>query len=99
MLVLWEDRRLTVKEIGQRLHLDSGTLTPLLKKIENMGLIHRYRDPNDDRVVVVELTEAGLQLKDQMSDVPKRVFCQISGTYEELLPLKQLLDQLLHKLG
>ena len=99
MLVLWEDRRLTVKEIGQRLHLDSGTLTPLLKKLENMGLIHRYRDPNDDRVVVVELTEVGLQLKDQMSDVPKRVFCQISGTYEEVLPLKQLLDQLLHKLG
>lgn len=99
MLVLWEGKRLTVKEIGQKLHLDSGTLTPLLKKLESMALIHRYRDPNDDRVVVVELTEAGLQLKEQMSDVPKRVFCQVGGTYEELLSLKQLLDQLLHRLG
>ena len=59
MLVLWEDEKSTVKDIGKRLHLDSGTLTPLLKKIESMGLVKRYRDVNDDRVVVVELTEEG----------------------------------------
>ena len=60
MLVLWEDEKSTVKEIGKRLHLDSGTLTPLLKKIESMGLIKRYRDVNDDRVVIVELTQQGI---------------------------------------
>ena len=63
MLVLWEDEKSTVKDIGKRLHLDSGTLTPLLKKIESMGLVIRYRDVNDDRVVIVELTEKGKTFK------------------------------------
>lgn len=99
MLVLWENERLTVKEIGQHLHLDSGTLTPLLKKLEGMQYIQRYRDPNDDRVVIVELTVAGRQLKEQMIEVPKRVFCQVSGDLEELISLKKMLDDLLHKLS
>lgn len=99
MLVLWENERLTVKEIGQHLHLDSGTLTPLLKKLEGMKYIQRYRDPNDDRVVIVELTVAGRQLKEQMIEVPKRVFCQVGGDLEELISLKKMLDDLLHKLS
>ncbi|MDO5793270.1 MAG: MarR family transcriptional regulator [Turicibacter sp.] len=99
MLVLWENERLTVKEIGQHLHLDSGTLTPLLKKLEGMQYIQRYRDPNDDRVVIVELTVAGRQLKEQMIEVPKRVFCQVGGNLEELISLKKMLDDLLHKLS
>ncbi|MDO4926960.1 MAG: MarR family transcriptional regulator [Turicibacter sp.] len=99
MLVLWENERLTVKEIGQHLHLDSGTLTPLLKKLEGMQYIQRYRDPNDDRVVIVELTVAGRQLKEQMVEVPKRVFCQVGGDLEELISLKKMLDDLLHKLS
>lgn len=99
MLVLWENERLTVKEIGQHLHLDSGTLTPLLKKLEGMQYIQRYRDPNDDRVVIVELTVAGRQLKEQMIEVPKRVFCQVGGDLEELISLKKMLDDLLHKLS
>lgn len=99
MLVLWEKECLTVKEIGQQLHLDSGTLTPLLKKLEKLELISRYRAPNDDRVVIVELTEAGRLLKEKMSDVPKQVFCQVGGTREESAALKQMLDSLLQKLG
>lgn len=99
MLVLWENERLTVKEIGQHLHLDSGTLTPLLKKLEGMQYIQRYRDPNDDRVVIVELTVAGRQLKEQMIEVPKRVFCQVGGDLEELISLKKMLDDLLHKIS
>lgn len=99
MLVLWENERLTVKEIGQHLHLDSGTLTPLLKKLEGMQYIQRYRDPNDDRVVIVELTVAGRQLKEQMIEVPKRVFCQVGGDFEELISLKKMLDDLLHKIS
>lgn len=99
MLVLWENERLTVKEIGQHLHLDSGTLTPLLKKLEGMQYIQRYRDPNDDRVVIVELTVAGRQLKEQMIEVPKRVFFQVGGDLEELISLKKMLDDLLHKLS
>ncbi|MDR3595187.1 MarR family transcriptional regulator [Clostridium sp.] len=95
MLVLWEDEKSTVKDIGKRLHLDSGTLTPLLKKIENMGLIKRYRDVNDDRVVIVELTEAGKLLKDDITEVPREMVCKINMSKEDLLELKEKLDILL----
>lgn len=95
MLVLWEDERSTVKDIGKRLHLDSGTLTPLLKKIENMGLIKRYRDVNDDRVVVVELTKKGKLLKEDITEVPDEMICKINIPKEELLDLKVKLDSLL----
>lgn len=95
MLVLWEDEKSTVKDIGKRLHLDSGTLTPLLKKIECMGLIKRYRDVNDDRVVIVELTEAGRELKEKVLEVPKEMACKVKLSKEELIELKIRLDSLL----
>lgn len=95
MLVLWEDEKSTVKDIGKRLHLDSGTLTPLLKKIECMGLIKRYRDVNDDRVVIVELTENGRALKEKVLEVPKEIACKVNMPREELLELKIKLDILL----
>jgi DNA-binding MarR family transcriptional regulator len=95
MLVLWEDEKSTVKDIGKRLHLDSGTLTPLLKKIESMGLIKRYRDVNDDRVVIVELTEQGRLLKDDVTEVPREMACKINMSREDLLDLKRKLDNLL----
>ncbi|NME84336.1 MarR family winged helix-turn-helix transcriptional regulator [Clostridium sp. SM-530-WT-3G] len=98
MLVLWEDEKSTVKEIGKRLHLDSGTLTPLLKKIENMGLIKRYRDVNDDRVVVVELTEEGRKLKEDITCVPDQMCCKLNMSDEEMLELKDSLNNLLEKL-
>lgn len=95
MLVLWEDEKSTVKDIGKRLHLDSGTLTPLLKKIENMGLVTRYRDVNDDRVVVVELTEKGRSLKDEVTEVPNEIACKVKMPIEKLMVLKKHLDELL----
>src|SRR5471030_3235505 len=98
MLVLWEDEKSTVKDIGRRLHLDSGTLTPLLKKIESMGLVTRYRDVNDDRVVVVELTEQGKLLKDNITEVPHEMACKINMSKEELINLKVHLDSLLESL-
>jgi len=98
MLVLWEDEKSTVKDIGRRLHLDSGTLTPLLKKIESMGLVTRYRDVNDDRVVVVELTEKGKLLKDGITEVPHEIACKINMSKEELINLKVHLDSLLESL-
>ena len=95
MLVLWEDEKSTVKDIGKRLHLDSGTLTPLLKKIESMGLVKRYRDVNDDRVVIVELTQQGRLLKDEVTDVPREMACKINMSKEDLIALKSRLDDLL----
>lgn len=98
MLVLWEEEKMTVKDIGKRLHLDSGTLTPLLKKLESMGLITRHRDVNDDRVVVIELTEAGLKLKSEILDVPGEVFCKLNISNDEAKELKRNLDNLLQSL-
>ena len=98
MLVLWEDEKSTVKDIGRRLHLDSGTLTPLLKKIESMGLITRYRDTNDDRVVIVELTEKGRILKDEVLEVPGEVACKVKLPMEKLINIKKSLDELLENL-
>ncbi|OOM79402.1 MarR family transcriptional regulator [Clostridium sp. BL-8] len=99
MLVLWEDEKSTVKDIGKRLHLDSGTLTPLLKKIEGMGLVTRYRDVNDDRVVIVELTEKGRSLKDEVTEVPNEIACKVKMPIEKLMVLKKHLDELLMNLG
>ena len=98
MLVLWEDEKSTVKDIGRRLHLDSGTLTPLLKKIEGMGLITRYRDTNDDRVVIVELTEKGRLLKDDILEVPRQIVCKANISTESAIELKRNLDELLKSL-
>lgn len=95
MLVLWEEEKATVKAIGNRLHLDSGTLTPLLKKLESMELITRYRDKNDDRVVIAELTDKGRELKKEIIDVPKGVLCKVSMDAEKLIALKKGLDELL----
>lgn len=75
LLVLWEspETAVSVGELGSRLHLDSGTLTPLLKRLENMGLVHRQRDVADERRVLVTLTDQGLSLRDRMAGVPRRL--------------------------
>ena len=95
MLVLWEEEKATVKGIGKRLHLDSGTLTPLLKKLEAMELITRYRDSNDDRVVIAELTEKGRNLKEEIVSVHGEVFCKVNMDVKKAKELKSKLDELL----
>ncbi|MGG7178505.1 MarR family winged helix-turn-helix transcriptional regulator [Clostridium paraputrificum] len=95
MLVVWEHEKITVKEMGQKLHLDSGTLTPVLKKLLSMDLIDKYRDKNDDRVVVVELTEKGRKMKDEITEVPEEMYCKFHGKLEDAAELKRLLDNLL----
>lgn len=95
MLVLWEDEKMTVKEIGKRLHLDSGTLTPMLKKLEQRGLISRHRDVNDDRVVIVNLTEDGAKLKSEILEVPSEVFCKMNISKEQAEELMHNLESLL----
>ena len=91
MLVLWENEKITVKGIGEKLHLDSGTLTPLIKKLEKMNLVTKYRS----KVVIVELTDEGRKLKDEMIDVPRKAFCSLGIEKEQILELKKNLDSLL----
>lgn len=75
MLVLWESDSQTVNQIGAKLHLDSGTLTPLLKRLQNKNLIVRQRSQNDERSVLISLTPAGRELEHVAADIPQ----QISG--------------------
>ncbi|SMO63773.1 MarR family winged helix-turn-helix transcriptional regulator [Melghirimyces algeriensis] len=88
LLVLWEKGELTVKELGSLLFLDSGTLTPMLKRMESAGLIRRQRSPKDERKVNVSLTEDGKALKERARCIPE-TFLQKSD-----LPEKELRDLL-----
>ena len=90
MLVMWEEEKIVFKELGKKLHLDSGTLTPVLKKLESMGLIIKYRSKEDDRVVIVELTDTGRKLKDEAITVPERVFCQFKISEEDAVQFNYL---------
>ena len=81
LLALWEDapRPRTVGELGERLHLDSGTLTPLLKRLASMGYVTRSRDSEDERRVLVNLTAEGLSLRDRLAAVPESLFERCRG--------------------
>lgn len=94
MLVLWENDSLMVSEIGERLFLDSGTLTPLLKRLESSGLITRQRDAEDERRVRVKLTAAGNTLKKQAAEIPACVVSQTQFDVPELLSLSQRIKNL-----
>lgn len=98
MIVIWENNGINIKEIGNRLHLDSGTLTPVIKKLEAMSLITKHRDSNDDRVVIVELTENGKSLREEVLNVPELVSCKLGLTQEEFDSLKFPIEKLLNRL-
>lgn len=95
MMVLWEKKRLTVKELGQELYLDSGTLTPLLKKLETKGLLVRERSKEDERNLYISLTEAGEKLRDDALHVPYEMEKCVELDMEERVTLYRLLYKLL----
>jgi DNA-binding MarR family transcriptional regulator len=94
MLVLWENDGLTVSQIGERLFLDSATLTPLLKRLESAGLVTRTRAADDERQVVVELTTQGRALKAKARAVPESLFCATGCTVDELVAIKSRIEKL-----
>ncbi len=98
MMVLWEKDGASVKELGSRLHLDSGTLTPLLKRLEAKGFVNRGRNENDERVRVLNLTEIGKQLKVRAKSVPNAMACKIPLELNELITLKNLCNKILDTL-
>ncbi|MGH4122283.1 MAG: MarR family winged helix-turn-helix transcriptional regulator [Clostridium sp.] len=95
LLVLWEKDNITVKEMGEKLHLDSGTLTPLLKKLECMNLVNRTRDTVDERKVYVKLTERGIELKKIAIEVPNKILCSTGLTLQSAELLKENITSLL----
>lgn len=99
MLALWEAHSLTVKELGQRLYLDSGTLTPLLKKLEAKGLVTRQRSTADERSLIVTLTEKGTALKEEAVSIPSELAKCVNLTGEEAAQLYKLLYKLLENVN
>lgn len=96
MLVLWEhEKPLSVKAIGQTLALDSGTLSPLLKRMEALKLVERQRDKFDERLVNIELSLSGRNLKDRAKQIPEKLFALTGLSQEEMLNLQSSLDKLL----
>lgn len=99
MLVLWERDQVTVSDIGERLFLDSATLTPLLKRMESAGLLSRQRSAEDERQVVISLTDQGRALKRKAGAVPEGVFCATGCELDEVMGLKRQLNQLRENLA
>ncbi|HUI19613.1 MAG TPA: MarR family transcriptional regulator [Methylocella sp.] len=94
MLVLWEGGNVSVKELGERLFLDSGTLTPLLKRLEAMGLVHRARDPKDERRVRLTLTEKGKMLHRDAQLVPAQIAAAMGRPPEDLKAVRKELRRI-----
>ncbi len=98
MMVLWEDKEKNVRELGECLYLDSGTLTPLLKKLEAKGYIVRKRCAEDERCVIVSLTATGEALREKAKNVPRCMAAKSPLTQEEAETLYKTLYKLLHAL-
>lgn len=98
LLVLWEEDGASVKRLGERLQLDSGTLTPLLKRLEAAGLLSRVRDRADERVVRIHLTGAGRRLEAAASHIPAALSCRAQLPSPDLAALRGALHQLTHTL-
>ena len=86
MMVIWEEKTVSVHDLGQRLYPDSGTLTPVLKKLEQLGYIERRRSTEDERVVLAILTEKGKQLKQKAASVPEQMGCHLAESGVILTP-------------
>ncbi|MER7929953.1 MarR family transcriptional regulator [Streptomyces sp. AD2-2] len=94
MLVLWEHGELPVKKLGEHLRLDSGTLSPLLKRLETAGLVRRERSVRDERSVEVRLTDEGVALRERAVEVPRRILGATGFDLDEIRALRERLDQL-----
>src|SRR4051795_8918805 len=94
MLLLWEHGDLPVKKLGEHLRLDSGTLSPLLKRLETAGLVRRERSARDERSVEVRLTEEGAALRERAGRVPPRIAAATGFDLDQIRELRDRLDQL-----
>ncbi|MBQ6127581.1 MarR family transcriptional regulator [Candidatus Saccharibacteria bacterium] len=95
MLVLWEEGAVTMQELGKRLYLDSGTLTPLLVKLENKGLVERKRNEKDVREMIVSVTDKGTGLKVRAREIPQKIGKCLNISVREAVQLKRILGKIL----
>ena len=95
LIVIWAEGTVSVRDLGKRLYLDSGTLTPVLKHLEADGYITRRRCPTDERVLLVTITESGLALRDRAADIPGKLGQRVKLDADEAATLYRLLYKLL----
>ena len=95
MLALWEEDKINVKELGEKLFLDSGTLTPVLKSLEVKGFVKRHRYEKDERVLIVELTQSGIELKETAAEIPHSLDCFVNIENEEAQQFHSTLQKIL----
>ena len=93
--VIWAEKTVSVRDLGRRLYLDSGTLTPVLKTLEKMGMITRARSKEDERVLMVTITEAGMALREEAMDIPRAMADSLPLNEEEEKTLYRLLYKVL----
>lgn len=99
LLVMWEEKEINVKTLGEKLYLDSGTLTPLLRKLEDKGLIKRNKLESDERNLIITLTKEGNELKDKVIDIPSKVGSCVNLNQEETQELYKLLYKIIKKIN
>lgn len=97
LLVLWEEKSQTVNQLGEKLWLDSGTLTPLLKRMEQKNYLSRTRSKTDERVVNIELTDMGWELQEKCRELPETIKKELEIAEEDYHQLKTAVDKLLKK--
>lgn len=98
LMVLWDKKRINVKELGKMLYLDSGTLTPVLKSLAAKGFVRRYRSSEDERVLFIEITESGELLKEKAVLIPQKIAVCIDFAQTEAAQLYTLLYKVLNSL-
>ncbi|RKW55473.1 MAG: MarR family transcriptional regulator [Lachnospiraceae bacterium] len=99
MMVMWEEKELNVKELGDKLFLDSGTLTPVLKKLEAKGYVTRERSKIDERTLIVTLTEGGKELRESAVGIPVGMRGCLKLSDEEMIQLRTMLGKILSDMG
>ncbi|GGJ54688.1 organic hydroperoxide resistance transcriptional regulator [Virgibacillus kapii] len=99
LLLLWQYKKMPVKQIGLYLHLDTGTLTPMLKRMEQQDIVRRIRSIEDERTVNVVLTEKGEQLQQEASDIPIKIIDKFGMEIEQIEQLRNQLELLLDRLN
>jgi len=95
MMVLWDKKEINVKELGEYLFLDSGTLTPVLKKLENKKYLNRIRSKDDERVLIISITESGIALKNKAKEIPVEIGKCVDLEEKDALDLYELLYKVL----
>lgn len=99
MMVMWEQEQVNVRDLGERLFLDSGTLTPLLKKLEAKGYIIRERSEEDERNLVISITKKGMALRNKAKDIPSKMASCVNLSMKDAVTLRRILRSLMGQFG